>query len=85
MSLDQEHYNCLFLRLSGEQKSKYKIGDRDCISKQQLINMAKSAAQEPAVTSQDTFYNQAITQLIRLITFSSKLTAECQLKCSLFP
>lgn len=28
MSLDQEHYNCLFLRLSGEQKSKYKIGDR---------------------------------------------------------
>jgi len=42
MSLDQEHYNCLFLRLSGEQKSKYKIGDRDCISKQQLINMAKS-------------------------------------------
>ena len=58
--------------------------DRDCISKQQLINMAKSAAQEPAVTSQDTFYNQAITQLIRLITFSSKLTAECQLQSELF-
>ena len=30
--------------------------NRDCISKQQLINMAKSASQEPAITSQDTSY-----------------------------
>jgi len=28
----------------------------DCISKQQLIDMAKSASQEPAITSQDTSY-----------------------------
>ncbi|MEM8723082.1 MAG: hypothetical protein AAGE84_27990 [Cyanobacteria bacterium P01_G01_bin.39] len=32
-------------------KSSRKV-DRDCISKQQLINMAKSASQEPVITSQ---------------------------------
>ena len=32
--------------------SKNCSGDRDCISKQQLINMAKSAAKEPAIASQ---------------------------------
>lgn len=29
---------------------------RDCISKQQLIDMAESATEEPAITSQDTSY-----------------------------